>query len=144
LNFLCTNAINEVLGSKTSNNWIKANNRNLIITCSYDNSELYQAMASKNELKPFKLSNYLNYNRSQLDHEFKSVLFDLKKTANIKSIVKFSKLKFEYNRRDIEKPLTLETINLKTNNIYVAKKLIIGSTVILLVFLNWLFFKSVN
>jgi len=144
LQFLCTNAINEVLGSKISNNWIKVNNRNLIITCSYDNSELYQAIASKNELKSFKLSNYLNYNRSQLDHEFKSVLFDLKKTANIKSIVKFSKLKFEYNRRDIEKSLALETINLKTDNVYVAKKLIIGSTVILLVFLNWLFFKSVN
>ena len=59
-----------------------------------------------------------------------------KKTANIKSIMKLSKLNLEYNHRGIASPTT--NIGSKIN-FELVKKLIIGSLAILIAFLSWLF-----
>ena len=83
LRFLCSNAIHEVLGSKTSNNWMQKTKRKLMITCTYNNAVLYQEKSSINNSTDFKLDddNYPDLNIKQLDLEFKSVLLDAKKNS---------------------------------------------------------------
>ncbi|PCH78232.1 MAG: hypothetical protein COB98_01020 [Flavobacteriaceae bacterium] len=141
LRFLCSNAINEVIGSETSNIWMEKTKRKIHITCHYNNSLLHEARRSKNTPEKFQLdaNNYADYNLKQLDKEFKSLLLEAEKNSNIKALMKLSTLNFEYNRRGVVQPKTMAKTHINTDNISLFRTLIIGSTVILFAFLAWLF-----
>jgi len=144
LRFLCSNAINELLGSETSHNWMKKTERKLIIICNYNNAILYQAQASNHKPVLFKLDedNYKDFTKKQLDREFKSVQLDVKKTANIKLIMKLSQLNLEYTRRGIARPTAVIKNKSNKHNHHHLKNLTITSLAFLFTLLAWFLLKK--
>jgi len=116
LRFLCTNAINELLGSETSNNWIKKTHRKLIITCNYNNEILYQARTSETKPDFIKLDD--DNLEKQLYQKLELEAIDTKKNTIEKLTTK------PYKSKKILK---------------VAKSFMIASTALLVFFLSWFF-----